>query len=91
MTQKDEFDKYKLLILKNIEDIEKANNIIEKTITDTRLEIAVQYHNLEINIEKKLQAMSERILSLQIKVLLLCTGTSVFLASAISVFLKKYL
>lgn len=91
MTDKNDWDNHKLLIMKTLSNLENDYKKIDDDLLCYKLQSADEFHKFSTEIDKKLKVLSEDIIKLQIKVLMISSGLTIFITCVVQAIIKSIL
>lgn len=89
MTDKNDWDNHKLLIMKTLSNLENDYKKIDEDLLSFKLQSSDEFHKFSTDIDKKLKVLSEDIIRLQIKVLMVSSFTTIVITCVVQAIIKN--
>jgi len=89
MTDKNDWDNHKLLIMKTLSNLENDYKKIDEELLSFKLQSSDEFHKFSTDIDKKLKVLSEDIIRLQIKVLMVSSFTTIVITCVVQAIIKN--
>lgn len=89
MTDKNDWDNHKLLIMKTLSNLENDYKKIDDDLLSFKLQSSDEFHKFSTEIDKKLKVLSEDIIRLQIKVLMVSSFTTIVITCIVQAIIKN--
>jgi len=83
-----DWENHKLLIMKTIDALENDYKSLEHVFMAFRLSSQEEFHKFSTEIDKKLKIMSDDIVKLQVKMLLISSGLTLFITCIAQAIIK---
>jgi hypothetical protein len=87
----DDWDNHKLLILKTIANLENDYKGLENVFMTFRLQSQEEFHKFSSEIDRKLKLLSDDIVKLQVKVLLISSFSTIVITCVVQAIIKNLL
>jgi len=88
MTDKNDWDNHKLLIMKTLSNLENDYKNLENNLLAFKLYSQDEFHKFSTEVDKKLKVLSEDIIRLQIKVLMVSSISTIVLTCIVQAIIK---